>query len=173
LAAGAAVPVAVAGERPEMENAEEAQGVASGGAPTGGEGKEEGAGAAAQPEGEANAERGFAYPLDWRKQLAEQGFFCGHLEDPIPVADLVKEFHTGYVEKDVKYNFMNFKKDGLQVNTVKDEKRLIGNIVEDSQLGKRVEAIGEDLLKHLEGEGGGGIKRGSSNYEKGTWPRRS
>ncbi|KAK3281869.1 hypothetical protein CYMTET_10354 [Cymbomonas tetramitiformis] len=105
--------------KPEMENAEEAQGVASG----------------------AGGKR----------------FFCGHLEDPIPVADLVKEFHAGYVSKDVKYNFSSFKQDGIKVNTVKDEKRLIGNIVEGSQLGKRVDYIGGELMKRLEGEGGSGI----------------
>ncbi|KAK3274838.1 hypothetical protein CYMTET_16999 [Cymbomonas tetramitiformis] len=105
-------------------------------------------------EGAKNAEeqphftKGVLLDEHWRHRLAEGGYCVGQLQDTISAKALVAEFQKDLAPNSAfRNNFRAFKKKANgELDTLKDPKRWIGNLVEGTPFYKRFEQVAEDVM---------------------------
>ncbi|KAK3267415.1 hypothetical protein CYMTET_24029 [Cymbomonas tetramitiformis] len=124
-------------------------------------------------EGAKNAEeqphftKGVLLDEHWRHRLAEGGYCVGQLQDTISAKALVAEFQKDLAPSSVfRNNFRAFKKKANgELDTLKDGKRWIGNLVEGTPFYKRFEQVAEDVIAAV------GDKFGKLEVPKGDMAR--
>ncbi|KAK3263802.1 hypothetical protein CYMTET_27416 [Cymbomonas tetramitiformis] len=124
-------------------------------------------------EGAKNAEeqphftKGVLLDEHWRHRLAEGGYCVGQLQDTISAKALVAEFQKDLApSSEFRNNFRAFKKKANgELDTLKDPKRWIGNLVEGTPFYKRFEQVAEDVIAAV------GDKFGKLEVPKGDMAR--